>query len=392
VAEHKTLEGNAVDHKHFEKDLTPADMKIAETLLEADFNQAKPLKPPTRAYNCHGFAYAPEHPGWFNVPDLFLRDHYSSQPCESAQPGDVIIYINGGLIAHSAVVIKAEGGKIKMVQSKWGAIAEVKHPPEHVPSVYGQPLVLLRPRNDLPPHRAVLEAEQETALATSARGGAGEAADTAGAEAESTAKKDDTDEKFATAETTGQAVDLPESFMLMLASTPEVERRIRQSAVSAQASSSQPLDAPPVAETLEFATDAASTESGEVTAPENAPSDIQEALERLPSDVTQFALMLASSLEMLRLVISQLLPVKNLIEIGQTKPQETRSAVLEFFERPETQEDEQIIGIALYLLSQLPSKGAVAAITRYLQAGTFSSFNGGLAVDALRASIAEITA
>ena len=174
MAEHRTIKERIVDHFHFEPDLHDADEEIAARLLSEHFPKAEVVKPATRTYNCHGFALASEHPGWYNFPDFFLSDNYRAVPMECPQLGDVLIYSSQGAISHSAVVIEVRGSEIVKLQSKWGEVAQVKHAPGDVPGVYGERLVLLRPRPGVPKHPAVVAIEKAAA------GGSGGAEEPAG--------------------------------------------------------------------------------------------------------------------------------------------------------------------------------------------------------------------
>ncbi|HEV2802803.1 MAG TPA: hypothetical protein VGW12_20190, partial [Pyrinomonadaceae bacterium] len=119
------------------------------------FPEADIVEDATIRYNCHGFALAPTHEGWYNFPDFFLSDDYVGVAMDSAQPGDVLIYGQNGVITHSALVIEVSGGTIVRLQSKWGRVNEVKHPVSHVPEIYGEPIVLLRRRPGLVQHPAL---------------------------------------------------------------------------------------------------------------------------------------------------------------------------------------------------------------------------------------------
>lgn len=346
--------------------------------MEKLFPLSKVVNPATLNYNCHGFALAPRHLGWYNFPDFFISDDYVGTAMESPQPGDILIYGLEGVLTHSAVVIQVSGSDIVSVQSKWGGVAEVKHPPRAVPDVYGAPLVLLRPRPGFPKHPALSGDGNATAAGG---GGAGEPASSSPASESGAAET-------SAAETVSPRAQLPERFMLMLASTPEVRRRILRTGPSKPGGGgSVPFNAPtpPIG-----GPEAAAAETLDASTDEGVQDDIKKALEELSARDTQFMLMLASTAEVLRAAASQLKPITDLIELSDTGP-EARSAVvravIEFFEKPETQADEQIIGLTLFLMSKIPSKEAVVPIARYLATREFSLFNGGLAADALRASI-----
>jgi hypothetical protein len=384
MPEHKTSKGHPVEHRHEDPDLHAADQEIARDFMAKLFPQAEVVNPATLKYNCHGFAFAPTHHGWYDFADLFISDDYAGTPMDSPEPGDILIYGLEGVLAHSAVVIEVSGDKIVRVQSKWGGVAEVKHPTDHVPDVYGKPLVLLRTQPGIPKHPVVSAGVNKAVASASEEAGEGSevAAVTGGERAAGTETA-----AFA-AERTGGDSKAPERFRLMLASTPEVRRRILRSSSLPKVLGAGPFDAPLNAESLEVGFPGAELES---VSPDKAQSEIEKALDELSAPVSQFHLLLASTPEVLTSAASRLPPVKDLIRIGKTDPQAKR-AVLEFFNKPEIQEDDQITGLVLFLLSQLPSKEAVGAIARYLEAGRFSPFNGRLAVDALREAVAVATA
>lgn len=390
MPEHKTSNDRVVPHLHREPDLHAADQELARRFMNELFPRAEVVKEATLKYNCHGFALAPAHEGWYNTPDFFLSDDFTGT-ADAPQPGDVLIYGQNGIITHSAVVVEISNGAIEMLQSKWGGVAEVKHPVDHVPGVYGEPIVLLRRRPGVPQHPAV-SGVVDAAATVGETSGEASADDAPEPQAEAT--------EVGTAETMSAGKQAPERFMLMLASTPEVERHIRQSLESTQgggaASFTRPpinnsSAAPPFIDNSGAAAETLDTASTLETFPaEDTQDDIQKALVELSAPVTQFQLMLASTPEVLREAASRLQPIQDLIELDKTKP-ETRKTIVEFFEKPETQADEEITGLTLFLLMMLPSKEAVVALARYLEAGKFSPFNGSLAVDALKAAVAGVT-
>ena len=383
---HTTSKGRIVNHLHRlddEPEIHEADLELLRRLMADQFPQAEIVKESTISYNCHGFALAPRHEGWFNFPDFFLSDDFTGT-AESPQPGDVLIYGQNGVITHSAVVIEVSGGTIVRLQSKWGRVNEVKHPVDHVPEVYGEPIVLLRRRPGVLQHPAVSGGD---AKATGGASGAESPADSAIGDAP--APQTEAAEDGTTA-TVSSSQKIPKRLMLMFASTPEVERQIRQSSESTQGRSVVSVDPP-------SPLDNSGTEAAETLAisstetPSAAPDEIQRALAEFSSPLTQFQLMLASTPQVLREAASRLQPVQDLIELDKTNPG-TRKAIVEFFERPEIQADEELTGITLFTLTKLPSKEAVPAISRYLEAGNFSPFNGSLAVEALKEAVAVATA
>lgn len=367
MARHVTTKGREVEHLHRllnEPEIHAADLELLRRIMAEQFPQAEIVKRATIRYNCHGFALAPRHEGWYNFPDFFLSDDYIGVAMNSPQLGDVLIYGRNGAISHSAVVIEVSGSTIVRLQSKWGRVNEVKHPVCHVPAIYGEPIVLLRLRSFLDQHPAVTEV---TDVSATIKCGAEGSADRSEPEAEA-----------GTAERVSEREKIPERLLLMFASTPEVERQIRQ---STQGRSAVPFDAPsPLVDNSE-----------ETFRANDTWDEIQNALAEFSSPLSQFQLMLASTPQVLRDAASRLRPVQDLIRLDETNPR-TRKAIVEFFKKPETQADEDIAGITLFTLTRLPSKEAVPAIARYLAAGKFSSFNGSLAVDALKEAVAVATA
>lgn len=381
MARHKTSKERVVAHLHRlenEPEIHAADLELLRRLMAEQFPQAEIVKEATIRYNCHGFALAPRHEAWFNFPDFFLSDDYIGVAMDSPQLGDVLIYGRNGVITHSAVVVEVSGGTIVRLQSKWGRVNEVKHPVCHVPEIYGEPIVLLRLRPVVERHPALGRAANSSA--TIKCGAEEPVSDTSEPEAAAV--------EAGTAETVGPSKNIPKRLMLMFASTPEVERQIRQSTESTEGRGVVPSDAP---SPLVANSEAPAAETLATSSAEAAQDEIQKALAEFSSPITQFQLMLASTPPVLREAASRLQPVQDLIELDKTKPW-TRKAIVEFFEKPETQADEELTGITLFTLTKLPSKEAVAPIARYLEAGKFSPFNGGLAVDALKEAVALATA
>ena len=181
--------------------------------------------------------------------------------------------------------------------------------------------------------------------------------------------------------------------MLMFASSPEVERQIRHANRFPQRRRVDSADAPaPLDDAGPQGVATIATSSATVTPSlEEEQPEIQKALADFKSPRTQFQLMLASTPQVLREAASRLPPVKDLIELDKTNPA-TRRAIVRFFERPEIHGDEELAGITLFTMTKLPTREGVPVIARYLEAGGFSQFNGGLAVDALREAVNVTTA
>lgn len=144
-----TSQGNDVPHCHIpnypceEHNHTPAEAQAARDWMAVHFPNADEIRVPSLRYNCHGYAYADAH-GWFNYPDLFIADDFSEVPLDSPKKHDVVLYVNDGVLMHSAIIKSVSGGSIKKLRSKWGGGPAVVHSLTDVPAVYGQPTHLLR--------------------------------------------------------------------------------------------------------------------------------------------------------------------------------------------------------------------------------------------------------
>jgi hypothetical protein len=152
-----TSQGRDIPHCHLpnspcrSRDVTAAQIADASAWLANHFPNVVEISPATYRFNCHGFAYAQAHGGWFNSSRLFNEDDYSQVPFNTPQPGDIVSYINHrGRIAHSAVVDRVSNGQITRLRSKWGAMPEVFHQLNDVPASYGNPQVLRRQNGNLP--------------------------------------------------------------------------------------------------------------------------------------------------------------------------------------------------------------------------------------------------
>ena len=144
-----TSQGNDVPHCHIpdfpceEKNFTAAEVQAARDWMALHFPKTVEIRVPSLRYNCHGYAYADAH-GWFDEPDLFIADDFSEVPLASPQKDDVVLYMNGGVLMHSAVIKSVSRGSIKKLRSKWGGGPAVTHDLADVPAVYGNPVHLLR--------------------------------------------------------------------------------------------------------------------------------------------------------------------------------------------------------------------------------------------------------
>lgn len=109
---------------------------------------------------------------------------------------------------------------------------------------------------------------------------------------------------------------------------------------------------------------------------------VRELIERFSNPDVYIELLLASTEEVRRTIIESLPGIKELIAIGP----EAGRTVLEFFSREETQSNDQLSGIALYLLQRLPSKEAVRPLAKYIRSGSVPIINSDLAANAFLTS------
>ena len=148
----RTSLGHSVPHCHVHPnpvfpcdatEWTQAQKNRKREYMARHFPNAVEVRPPSRKYNCFGYAYARAH-GWFNDPNLFIDDDFSEVPMHKARGGDVLVYKKGRNIVHSAIVKTVTNGKIETVRSKWGKLAAVIHRPRKVHRAFGRPVRLLR--------------------------------------------------------------------------------------------------------------------------------------------------------------------------------------------------------------------------------------------------------
>ncbi|HTG92409.1 MAG TPA: hypothetical protein VL866_07480 [Pyrinomonadaceae bacterium] len=146
----KTTQGRTVSHCHVPnapctRELNEAEIAEAREIA-AEINQyANEISPPTAEFNCHGFAVADSH-GWFNHPRRIFEDDFDRMPLESARRNDIVVYMNGDTVMHSARITQMEDGQIHRLRSKWGNLAVLSHSLKGVPEVYGSPAHILRRR------------------------------------------------------------------------------------------------------------------------------------------------------------------------------------------------------------------------------------------------------
>lgn len=205
MAEFKTGNGRPVTHQHSEVFLSAQTVEAAREWLERNFPNVRVIRSASCRYNCHGFAFAQRH-AWFSSVDRFLADDYRLVNMSEARIGDILIYTLNGERTHSAVVTEVDEGEIIEVRSKWGAQAEVFHSPLDVPrregEDYGRPAFLYRLRTEFGPFAAI---------------------------AREAVMKDETARREAITQAMEKFTDPDIYFRLLLASSPEMTRRIIES-------------------------------------------------------------------------------------------------------------------------------------------------------------------
>ncbi len=91
-------------------------------------------RPPSGQYNCHGLALANRRTGVYDpliVEQVLRDDGYRKVLVPEVEPGDVIVYDEGGEVTHSGLVVEVVEdtgiGPNCRVLSKWGRAAEYLH-------------------------------------------------------------------------------------------------------------------------------------------------------------------------------------------------------------------------------------------------------------------------
>ena len=141
--------GNAVPHCHigdggcFPRELNATEVQNFRRFIETNHPKTSEVLPPTRRYNCHGYAHARSH-AWFADPQRFMADDYLPMTVKDPKPGDVVVYMDEETHTHSAVVLTVNGNKITMLRSKWGQSALLDHTLRDVPEAYGEPVYYIR--------------------------------------------------------------------------------------------------------------------------------------------------------------------------------------------------------------------------------------------------------
>jgi len=106
------------------------------------FPSAQLRRDATASYNCYGLVLAGRR-GWVRLDDLpciLTDDGYRLVGArEAAQPGDIILYKDGGVIEHMGIVLElrsltaSSSLTIPFVLSKWGPGPEYVHHVAHSP-------------------------------------------------------------------------------------------------------------------------------------------------------------------------------------------------------------------------------------------------------------------
>jgi hypothetical protein len=105
---------------------------------------------------------------------------------------------------------------------------------------------------------------------------------------------------------------------------------------------------------------------------------ITKAIDQLRDPDVRVELRLASSPEVRRAIIGSIPAVRELVEIGS----EASPEVLALFEREESVENDELIGVALYLLQRVPTREAARPLARFLKSDKLTVVNADLAAHA----------
>lgn len=110
--------------------------------------------------------------------------------------------------------------------------------------------------------------------------------------------------------------------------------------------------------------------------------EFSSAFRQFLSRDTHFELMLSSTREGREDIIASLPEVQMLLE----RSPDADDAVVEFFQKDDTQNNPDAAGIALYLLQHMPSEAAARAVALHIDQGRVSNVNRQLAAQAFLAS------
>jgi hypothetical protein len=112
--------------------------------LEQHVPSGEEILPPTRTYNCFGYALAHSHAEFGEESEYFIRDDFREIDHSEVRVEDVVIYRLQGELRHGAIVDRVSGGQIRAVRSKFGYCALARHRLSDVPPWYGHPAQFLR--------------------------------------------------------------------------------------------------------------------------------------------------------------------------------------------------------------------------------------------------------
>lgn len=136
-------QGRAKVHAFVTEDELEPDIVTALRTAALNYPGVVIIDEATGNYNCHSYAWYMEstvNPYWIPEAEAYGNDVHSVWRAENEtpQPGDICVYMVDGMIKHSAVVDRIEGGTI-ICRSKWGQSVLCEHPSNVVPTGYWQP-------------------------------------------------------------------------------------------------------------------------------------------------------------------------------------------------------------------------------------------------------------
>ena len=124
-------------------DSPPFHVERLRGIFRRRFPWALERRPPTGQYNCHGMTFANRRTGIYDPKDVLTileDDGYRKIRLSEAEIGDVVVYLDGGEISHTGLVIEIgrgfpEGSSLRAakVLSKWGQAGEYLHPSREGP-------------------------------------------------------------------------------------------------------------------------------------------------------------------------------------------------------------------------------------------------------------------
>ncbi len=115
----------------------PNQVERFRTQMRRRYPKAQERRPPTGQYNCHGMTFANRRTGIHRpeyVAKILEDDGYKPIILGQVEPGDLVLYSDGGEIEHTGVVLEVvegfpEGSGIRAprIISKWGPTGEYIH-------------------------------------------------------------------------------------------------------------------------------------------------------------------------------------------------------------------------------------------------------------------------